>query len=156
MHLRDHPLLSYRGYFMWPPIWVGVGGRGESPQGEIGRLRDVRCYPDKPGRIFLIIDNAGAQYTGCLLFDDTLAWERISAFLRRCRGMLIKEIGSLDMPPVLDLERVYRKNSGHQTWHFCANCSHWPSEDFQEQPMPLASDELCNECKTLQQERNCR
>jgi len=155
MQLRQHPLISYKGSPVWPPIWVGVG-RGKRPHGEVGRLTEARCYPTKPGRIYLVISHHAAQYTGCLLLDDALFCEQLCNFLQGCCGMPIEEIGSLDLPSSLDLTTIYRRASGCQTWHFLSSCSHWPAANFTQQAIPPATDELCNQCKALWQEVNRR
>lgn len=155
MQLRDHPLVAYRGYSMWPPIWVGISVRGQSPPGEAGHLREVRAYPDKPRRIFLTMEHAGAHYVGCLLFDEQIYCERVAEVLRRCCGMLIKEIGDLDIPLPLDFAETYRKVSGCQMWHCCSNCSHWPTDDYIEELLLPTAVPLCNECKSLQQDQSC-
>jgi hypothetical protein len=157
MRLREHPFMSYRGYPMWPPIWVGMGPRtGESPQGEIGHLREVRCYPDKPRRVFLVIDHDGSQYTGCLLFDDSRFSEQICNFLKAYYGTLTSAIGDLEIPPFLEWVTTYRKASDGQTWHFCSNCSYWPEADYEEQAIAPGTGEFCNQCKALLQEQRCR
>jgi len=156
MRLRDHPFVTYLGYSMWPPIWIGTGLSGQVLQGERGRLEEVRRYPDKPALLFLAINYAGAQYTGCLLFDEPVYCERIAELLRSCYGMAVKEIGDIDIRLPVDLLRAYRKASGTQTWHCCGNCSHWPQDDYIEEMMLPAVVSLCNECKSLQAERNCQ
>jgi hypothetical protein len=155
MQLRNHPLVTYRGYSMWPPIWVGISVKGQSPPGEAGRLIAVRTYPDKARRIFLTMEHAGSHYVGCLLFDDQTYCERVEALLRSCYGMLIEEIGDLDKPLPLDLANTYRKASDCQMWHCCTNCSHWPEENYIEELMLPTAVPLCNECKSLQQDQNC-
>ena len=157
MRLREHPLLSYRGYSMWPPIWVGIGGTtGHHPQGEVGRLKEVRYYETRPCRLFLAMDYGGALYTGCLLFDDNESCQRVVEVLRCCYDMFIRDIGGLDLPTTpFNLPRTYRKILDSKTWHFCSNCSHWPHENYKRQMLPPGSDELCNECKTLQQQLSC-
>ena len=142
---------------MWPPIWVGIGGTtGHHPQGEIGRLKEVRYYETKHCRLFLTMDDGGGLYTGCLLFDDNASCQRVACVLRGCYGMLIRDIGGLDLPAeAFDLARGYRKISSSQTWHFCSNCSHWPNETYEWQMVPPETAELCNECKTLQQQLSC-
>jgi hypothetical protein len=157
MRLREHPLLSYRGYPMWPPIWVGLGAtKGKSPQGEVGRLKEVRYYPNKPRRVFLVIDDDGEQYTGCLLFDDDSFSVLMCNFLKRYYGMPTHAIGNLDVPLDLSRASAYRKAPDCQTWHLCSNCSHWPEKDYEEQTMAPQDGELCNECKALRQEQSCR
>jgi hypothetical protein len=157
MQLREHPLMFYRGYPMWPPIWVGLGAtKGQSAQGEVGRLKEVRCYPGKPRRVFLVIDHESEQYTGCLLFDDDAFSQRICSFLKGYYGRLTRFIGDLDVPLDLGLAGAYRKASECQTWHFCSNCSHWPEDNYEIQAMAPQNGQLCNECKALQQEQNCR
>ena len=156
MRLRDHPLLTYRGYSMWPPIWVGIGPTAQVSQGEVGRLEEVRTYPDKPRHLFLRMETGGMQFIGCLLFDDQVYCERIAELLRGCCGMLISEVGDLDVPLPRDLASTYRKTSDCQTWHCCSNCSHWPEHDYIEEMMLPQTVRLCNECKSLQLERNCQ
>jgi hypothetical protein len=141
---------------MWPPIWIGLGAtKGKSPQGEVGRLKEVRCYANKPRRVFLVIDHDGEQYTGCLLFDDTFFSEQMCNFLKGYYGMLTNALGDLDVPLDLNLVNSYRKASDCQTWHFCSNCSHWPEDDYEQQTVTPEDGELCNECKALRQEQNC-
>jgi hypothetical protein len=141
---------------MWPPIWVGIGAtKGKNPQGEVGHLKDVRCYANKLRRIFLTMEDEGAEYTGCLLFEDQLSCEWVAGVLQGHRGRLIEEIGSVELPPLSGVGIVYRKTTHNQTWHFCSNCSHWPLNNYEQQIMPPEIGELCNECKTLQLHRNC-
>jgi hypothetical protein len=103
--------MSYRGSCVWPPIWVSVES-AKRPRGEVGQLKEVRTYPTKSGETYLIIDCDGTQYAGCLLLDDKVFSEQLGHFLQSCCGMLIKDIGSLDIPPRLDLAKSYRKASG--------------------------------------------
>ena len=53
-----------------------------------------------------------------------------------------------------------RKKPASDTWHFCANCSKWPTEDEdydEKKTRPTPSDgELCNECRGKQKNQNCR
>jgi hypothetical protein len=43
---------------------------------------------------------------------------------------------------------VYRRRKGASTWHFCRNCSTWPTSDFDEQTSKPTAGELCYECQT--------
>ena len=100
MELRKHPLMSYQGQSVCPPVWDGVGTGGRlRPHGEVGHLREVRYYRTKPGRIFLTIELEGAQYTGCLLFDDADFCASVCELLKNNCGMFIEAIGSLDLSP---------------------------------------------------------
>jgi hypothetical protein len=154
MEFRNHPLISYRGYPSWPPIWVaGIGAASrEAPQGEVGRLKEVRCYANRPGRIFLVIDYESTEYTGCVWVDDAMFSEQLCQLLKGFYGSGLKQIGGLDLPPVPCGGTVYRKLADGQTWHFAPPCSHWPRQDFIEQSNLPGDGELCNECKTLQQQ----
>ena len=55
---------------------------GKSARGEVGRLKEVRCYLQNPRKIFLIVDYEGFEFTGCLLFDDAVACEQMANFLK--------------------------------------------------------------------------
>jgi hypothetical protein len=102
MQLRDHPLMTVRDICSWPPAWVRLGTvKGKAPKtltGEIGILKEVRCYPDRRGRIYLTIDKDGAVYVGCLLLDNEVFCETLADHLRRCYGMSIEAVGSSELP----------------------------------------------------------
>ena len=52
----------------------------------------------------------------------------------------------------------YRRKKGSDTWHWCTNCSFWPTSDYDEVTTSgrPSSGELCNECKAKDRERTCR
>jgi len=52
---------------------------------------------------------------------------------------------------------AYRKRKGHDTWHWCKNCSTWPIDDYEEQVSSSkpVTGELCNECHGKQRAGNC-
>lgn len=47
-----------------------------------------------------------------------------------------------------------RRRNGSDTWHFCSNCSAWPTSNYVEGTG--ASGEKCNECLAKQRSGNCR
>lgn len=50
----------------------------------------------------------------------------------------------------------YRKRRGSDTWHWCRNCSNWPTtEDYTERDTRPGYD-LCNECKGKEKAGNCQ
>jgi len=51
---------------------------------------------------------------------------------------------------------MYRKRKGTDTWHFCSNCSNWPTTGYDEQSAKPSSGEFCNECLAKQKAGNCR
>ena len=51
----------------------------------------------------------------------------------------------------------YRKRkTGSDTWHFCTNCSKWPTSDFDSRLTPPTSGELDNECLGKEKAANCK
>jgi len=50
----------------------------------------------------------------------------------------------------------YRKKRGSDTWHWCRNCSRWPTSDYDVRYTEPTSGELCNECKAKEREGVCR
>ena len=46
------------------------------------------------------------------------------------------------------MAKTYRKEKSGDTWHFCTNCSNWPTADFEEQ-QGKPRDNLCSECLLL-------
>lgn len=49
----------------------------------------------------------------------------------------------------------YRKRRGSDTWHWCTNCSNWPTSDYEEREGKPTSGELCNECKGKDKAGTC-
>jgi hypothetical protein len=53
-------------------------------------------------------------------------------------------------PPLMTLRRRWDDSS----WHFCDNCSKWPSEDYEEQEaIPLSGE--CSECRSKWDSGTC-
>ncbi len=50
----------------------------------------------------------------------------------------------------------YRKKRGRDAWHWCRNCSNWPTSDFDTRSSRPSSGELCNECKSKDKLGTCR
>lgn len=51
---------------------------------------------------------------------------------------------------------TYRKRKGNDTWHFCSNCSTWPTTNYDKKPSKPTTGEFCNECLAKKQANNCR
>ena len=53
---------------------------------------------------------------------------------------------------------AYRRRNGKDTWHWCSNCSNWPTSDYKERPNkpPHGEGELCNECESKQKAGTCK
>lgn len=51
---------------------------------------------------------------------------------------------------------AYRRRKNSDTWHFCRNCSNWPTSDYVEQQAKPSSGELDNECLAKQEAGACR
>ena len=50
----------------------------------------------------------------------------------------------------------YRKLKGHDTWHWCRNCSNWPRANYDSKPSKPTTGELCNECQAKAKAGNCQ
>ena len=65
MQLRASPI-TLRNVCNWPPAWVRLGRAharaAKTITGEIGVLKEVRCYEDRPGRVYLSVDHDGTTY----------------------------------------------------------------------------------------------
>lgn len=51
---------------------------------------------------------------------------------------------------------VYRRRTGSDTWHFCSNCSLWPTADHKEQATKPTTGELCDQCRSKDDDGDCR
>jgi hypothetical protein len=49
-----------------------------------------------------------------------------------------------------------RRRRGQDTWHFCSNCSNWPTRDYDERVSPPTTGEYCNECRSKRANGICR
>ena len=102
MHLRDHPLMSYRGIRNWPPSWVQAGGLRDiaTPTllGEDGTLTQVLLSRIEPRtRCFLLIDFKDQSYMGTLLFDDAAFCCQVHDLLQQHLGESIRQVGNVDV-----------------------------------------------------------
>ena len=50
----------------------------------------------------------------------------------------------------------FRRKKGSDTWHFCSNCSNWPTSDYDERWDKPTSGELCNECRAKKNTGDCK
>jgi len=52
----------------------------------------------------------------------------------------------------------YRKRQGvaYDTWHFCTNCSKWPTSNYVVATQHPSHGELCDECKAKRDNGNCK
>lgn len=50
---------------------------------------------------------------------------------------------------------LYVQGANTDTWHWCRNCSQYPSS-VQKQQATRPSGDLCNQCKAKEREGTCR
>jgi ADP-glucose pyrophosphorylase len=48
----------------------------------------------------------------------------------------------------------YRRAIGTETWHFCSDCSLWPTQDFVS-TTDLPNSLICNECAVKDHHDEC-
>jgi hypothetical protein len=48
-----------------------------------------------------------------------------------------------------------RKGVAYDTWHFCTNCSKWPTANYDERTNAPTDGEQCDECKGKKKNNNC-
>jgi hypothetical protein len=95
--------MSFRGFTIWPPIWIDFKVSSEATRrGEVGVLRQVRNSPYNVRRIFLTIEHECVEYTGTLLMEYEFLGEYMTKFFKDCSGMTIESIGSLEIPLTFD------------------------------------------------------
>lgn len=49
----------------------------------------------------------------------------------------------------------WRKRKDKDTWHFCSNCSNWPTSDYDRKDYKPTTGEFCNECLAKKSANNC-
>ena len=50
----------------------------------------------------------------------------------------------------------FRRRPDGEVWHWCLNCSHWPTRDYQTRHGTPPRDELCSECQAKTEAGSCR
>jgi hypothetical protein len=51
---------------------------------------------------------------------------------------------------------AYRRRKGSTAWHFCRNCSNWPTSNYEKRKTPPSHENRCNECRGKKDNDNCR
>lgn len=53
---------------------------------------------------------------------------------------------------------TYRRKKGSDAWHWCTNCSNWPTSDYEETKTDgrPTSGELDNECRAKESAGTCK
>jgi hypothetical protein len=54
------------------------------------------------------------------------------------------------------MPRKYRRRRTSDTWHFCVNCTSWPTSDYIERDARPTNGELCDQCRDKEKNRDCR
>lgn len=49
----------------------------------------------------------------------------------------------------------YRKRHGTDTWHFCTNCSNWPTSGYESRTTRPTTGELDNQCIAKRDNGTC-
>ena len=49
----------------------------------------------------------------------------------------------------------YRKRNTSDTWHFCTNCTNWPTSDYVSRQTKPTTGELCDQCLGKESANNC-
>lgn len=47
-----------------------------------------------------------------------------------------------------DMANTWRKEKDSDAWHFCSNCTNWPTSNYDEESSEPTGGELCDECKS--------
>jgi DNA-directed RNA polymerase subunit RPC12/RpoP len=50
---------------------------------------------------------------------------------------------------------TWRRKNASDTWHFCSNCSNWPTTGYETSYSKPSSGEFCNECQAKRSNNNC-
>jgi len=52
-----------------------------------------------------------------------------------------------------DNNYTYRRLKNSPSWHFCRNCSRWPTSKYEQSSKPTG--DLCRECRSKSQRGEC-
>jgi hypothetical protein len=51
---------------------------------------------------------------------------------------------------------TYRRRERKDTWHFCKNCRHWPTKDYESRSEKPTTGEFCDQCRSKRSTQNCK
>lgn len=51
--------------------------------------------------------------------------------------------------------KEYRRVKGKDTWHWCKNCSNWPTSNYDSHWGKPTTGEQCNECRAKEKDGKC-
>ena len=51
---------------------------------------------------------------------------------------------------------AYRRKKGSDTWHWCKNCSNYPTSDYDYRSSKPSGGELCDQCISKDKKGKCR
>jgi hypothetical protein len=54
------------------------------------------------------------------------------------------------------MANTYRKLRDGVAWHFCSNCSHWPTSNFVTHEGRPSHKDICNECMSKKVRDDCK
>ena len=52
-------------------------------------------------------------------------------------------------------DRTIGGGAGSDTWHFCTNCTNWPTSDYDTATSKPTTGEFCNQCMDKEKNKNC-
>jgi hypothetical protein len=122
-------------------IYHGVLGRCALLSREYAVLRNsvIEHLPDdtveilcNPSDARLILDHARSFYPEALCYIE--------------KSLSDHETTASQAVVLTAVQRSYRKKSVADTWHFCSNCSQWPSADYVIAKTLSNDQAVCNEC----------
>jgi hypothetical protein len=83
----------------------------------------------------------------CSPDDAKLMLDRARQFYPAASSYIAEVLNLSPPPPVVSVtQSQYRKLIDGDTWHFCSNCSKWPSNDFVATRELTGEAVTCNEC----------
>lgn len=50
----------------------------------------------------------------------------------------------------------YRRQRSSDTWHWCRNCTQWPTTDYERRDTHPTTGDKCRECRRMEVRRTCR
>ncbi len=90
----------------------------------------------------------------------TLFWQRESTLFNSERLVpVLLRLGGVSIgsrPNVGSGMPIFRQRRTGDVWHWCRNCTSWPTSDYEERGQKPGSGAFCNECQAKQRLGACR
>lgn len=111
--------------------------------------------PQDPSRHLYEYLNRSIRRSSLLYLIHKRGSEKLSKIICKLKDAWYRFLFGRSEQSTASTRLAYRKGRTQHTWHFCLNCSAWPTAQYEES-MIGPNGEICNECRARLRSGDCR